>query len=279
MMGIGVISTNAAGIFSSAAKGETIEDNARTLDQFGYKAVVIRHGEKGNLARAAMASQTPIINAGDGPGEHPTQALLDADTIYREFGSLEGKHIVFGGDLKYGRTVHSLVTLMSQFKDTRMTFASVPELKIPDELKDLLDISNIPYEETHDVYDALRDASTDVVYWTRTQKERMSESKTRNLKRHVKSAGSRIVQQTVKIAQRYGWVPQPEEPQAGFVLNPDTIKNLPKKARIMHPLPRVDEIDAAIDQDPRSIYFSQVKNGLYCRAALLDIIIENTPRS
>lgn len=176
-MGVGVVNTNAAGIFSSAAKGETIEDNALTLDEFGYKAVVIRHGTEGSLARAASVSKTPIINAGDGPGEHPTQALLDAYTIHREFGSLTDKNVVFGGDLRFGRTVHSLVQLLAQCEGTSFTFASTAELQISDGIKTMLRQKGMPYRETDDIYDALSDPSTDVVYWTRTQKERQVQPK------------------------------------------------------------------------------------------------------
>ncbi len=268
MLGMDVVHTNAAGIFSSAAKGETIEDNAHTLDQMGYSAVVIRHGESGSLSRAARASETPIINAGDGPGEHPTQALLDAYTIHREFGTLDDRHIVFGGDLRYGRTVHSLARLMSRFHGTRVTFASVPWLAATDEVKDVLHKSGTPFTETNDVYDALRDPSIDVVYWTRTQKERMPQPDNR-IYAQAKHFGGRAIQ-----AVRKWWSDPEPEPQMGFVLNPDTIKDLSVDARIMHPLPRVDEIDTAIDHDLRSIFFPQVKNGLYAREALLDIIAE-----
>lgn len=270
-MGIGVVHTNAGKVYSSAAKGETVEDTARTLDEFGYKAVIIRHGDEGSLARAALASRTPIINAGDGPGEHPTQALLDAYTIYDEFGSLEDKTIVFGGDLRYGRTVNSLVQLLSRYPGNRLILASVPELRLSDNIKSLLDRDGTPFTETDEIEDALSDSSIDVVYWTRTQKER-----------HVQPSAS-VLARAASMGARALRMVHPgllmPEVQGGFILNPDTIRNLPAKARIMHPLPRVDEIDEAIDDDPRSIYFrKQVGNGLYVRMALIDDIIRNTPR-
>jgi aspartate carbamoyltransferase catalytic subunit len=238
-MGMGLVSTENAREFSSASKGETIEDTIRVLDEYKYDAIVLRHHETGAAARAASVSKTPIINAGDGKGEHPTQALLDAYTIYRKFGRLNNLHIVMGGDLANGRTVRSLAQLLSTYRGNRITFVSVPELQIGDDIKATLQANGTRFSETAEMLDALK--SADVVYWTRLQKERLA---------------------------------HPEAiPQGGFILDTSAIEILPKNAIIMHPLPRVDEIDPAIDSDPRSLYFEQAGNGLYARMALIDQIL------
>lgn len=232
-LGMGVVSTENAAEFSSAIKGETIEDTVRVV--CGYAdAIVIRHKETGIVDRAAAASPVPIINAGDGTGEHPTQALLDVYTIWREMGTLEGLHIVMGGDLAHGRTVRSLAQAMSQYKGTRFTFVSVPQLQMGDDIKNLLKERGISFIETADVHEATKDA--DVVYWTRLQKERL------------------------------------EDPtiEAGFVIDEKVLAGMKEKSVILHPLPRVDEITVGVDADPRAAYFRQSHNGVYVRMALLD---------
>lgn len=240
-LGIGVVSTENAREFSSAAKGETIEDTVRVLDAYKFDIIVLRHHETGAAARAAHISQTPIINAGDGKGEHPTQALLDAYTIYRQFGRLDNLHIVMGGDLANGRTVRSLARLMSSYPNNRITFVSMPELQIGKDIKATLHKNNTPFKETTDTQAAFKTA--DIVYWTRLQKERLA---------------------------------QPELVlKGGFTLEPEILKHLPTHAIIMHPLPRVNEISPLVDNDPRAMYFEQAGNGLYVRMALLDQIITN----
>jgi aspartate carbamoyltransferase catalytic subunit len=241
-LGMGVVSTENAREFSSAAKGETIEDTIRVLDAYKFDVVVLRHHETGTASRAANVSQTPIINAGDGKGEHPTQALLDAYTIYRQFGRLDNLHIVMGGDLANGRTVRSLARLLSSYPGNHITFVSIPELQIGEDIKEALNKDATPFEETANMPSAFKTA--DVVYWTRLQKERLTDP-------------SSI-------------------PKDGFTLAPGVLKHLPKHAIIMHPLPRVDEIDPAVDSDPRAVYFDQAGNGLYVRMALLDQILTNT---
>lgn len=232
-LGAGIISTENALEFSSAIKGETIEDTVRVVA--GYAdAIVIRHKETGIVDRAAAASPVSVINAGDGTGEHPTQALLDVYTIWREMGTLEGLNVLMGGDLAHGRTVRSLAQVMSNYKGTSFTFASTPQLQMGDDIKALLKERGVAYTETDDVNEAVKQA--DVVYWTRLQKERL------------------------------------EDPtlEAGFVIDETVLKSMKEKSIIMHPLPRVSEITAGVDADPRAAYFRQSHNGVYVRMALLD---------
>ena len=234
-LGMGVVSTENAAEFSSAIKGETIEDTVRVV--CGYAdAIVIRHKETGIVDRAAAASPVPIINAGDGTGEHPTQALLDVYTIWREMGTLEGLNIVMGGDLAHGRTVRSLAQAMSQYNGTSFTFVSTPQICMGDDIKALLKERGVSFTETADVHAATKQA--DVVYWTRLQKERL------------------------------------EDPtlEAGFVVDETVLAGMKEKSVIMHPLPRVDEISATVDADPRAAYFRQSHNGVYVRMALLDYL-------
>jgi aspartate carbamoyltransferase catalytic subunit len=238
--GVGVVSTENAGEFSSAAKGETIEDTIKVLNEYNFDAIVLRHPETGSANKAATVSTVPIINAGDGKGEHPTQALLDMYTIQTTQGRLDNLHVVMGGDLKYGRTVRSLAQLLTKYENNSITFVSVPELQMGDDVKSKLDEHGVEYQETVEMYDAFRTA--DVVYWTRIQKERL------------------------------------EHPNLvtdnNFMIDTPALEVLPEHAVIMHPLPRVGEIDPAIDNDPRAKYFRQAGNGLYVRMALLSQILE-----
>ena len=238
-LGAGVVSTESAGAFSSAAKGETLEDTIRVLNEYNFDAIVIRHPETGSAALAASVSSIPIINAGDGSGEHPTQALLDMFTIQQAHKRLSSLNVVMGGDLKHGRTVRSLAQLLCKYPDNKISFVSVPELQIGEDIKVQLEEYGLRYEETVDMYDALRTA--DVVYWTRLQKERLDNP------------------EAVPLNQ--------------FVLNTTALEVLPSTAIIMHPLPRVGEISSDIDADPRAMYFRQAGNGLYIRMALLDGIM------
>jgi aspartate carbamoyltransferase catalytic subunit len=233
------ISTENAREFSSASKGETIEDTVKVLNEYGFDIIVLRHHETGATSQAASVSETPIINAGDGKGEHPTQALLDAHTIFRKFGRLDNLRVAIGGDLANGRTARSLAQLLSHYKGNHLSFVSIPELQIGEDIKVKLRESGTGFEETADMYDALRDA--DVVYWTRLQRERLE---------------------------------NPDAlPKGGFTIDALALEVLPQDAIIMHPLPRVDEIDPQVDSDPRAQYFPQAGNGLYVRMALIDQIL------
>lgn len=232
-LGAGIVSTENALEFSSAIKGETIEDTVRVVG--GYAdAIVIRHKETGIVDKAAAASPVPIINAGDGTGEHPTQALLDVYTIWREMGTLEGLNVVMGGDLAHGRTVRSLAQVMSNYKGTSFTFVSVPQLQMGDDIKALLKNCGMSFTETDDVKAAVRAA--DVVYWTRLQKERLKD----------------------------------QSVEDNFVIDESVLAGMKEKSIIMHPLPRVAEITVEVDNDPRAVYFRQSHNGVYVRMALLD---------
>jgi aspartate carbamoyltransferase catalytic subunit len=238
-LGVRVQGTENARQFSSAAKGETLEDTIRVINEYGVDIIVLRHDKIGAAARAAAVSDAAIINAGDGPGEHPTQSLLDAYTIHRNHGRLDNLHVVMGGDLKHGRTARSLATLLSKYSGNRLSFVSVPELQMSEDITDRLVESGTPFEETTDMYSALRTA--DVVYWTRLQKERLT---------------------------------HPEAlPGGGFTIDAAALEVMPDGASIMHPLPRVSEIDKTVDGDPRAAYFQQAGNGLYIRMALIEQVL------
>lgn len=239
-LGIGYVSTENAREFSSAAKGETLEDTIRVLGEYNADILVMRHHETGAAARAAAVApdHMSIINAGDGKGEHPTQALLDAYTIRNHLGQLSDAHIVLGGDLRNGRTARSLVKLLSHYPDNEFTFVSTPNFQMGEDIKQHLDERALAWRETTDVHAAVEDA--DVVYWTRLQRERLDGA--------ITQEQSLIIDTSVTAA-----------------MDPDAI--------IMHPLPRVGEITTDVDDDPRAQYFRQAGNGLYIRMALLDHLL------
>jgi len=237
-LGFGVISTESAGEFSSASKGETIEDTIHVLDEYKFSAIIIRHPETGMVGRAAKVAKTPIINAGDGKGEHPTQSLLDTYTIYFNFNRLDNLTVTIGGDLKHGRTARSLAKILSKFDGNHIKFVSTKSLGIDDEIKDYLKKNNTTFEEITDIEEGLKDS--DVVYWTRLQKERLEKGQ--------------------------------EHLAAGFVIDKPAMKFMKKDAILLHPLPRVDEITTEVDEDPRAKYFDHAGNGLFIRMALLDQI-------
>jgi len=235
-LGAGVISAENASVNSSSTKGETIEDTIKTINCYA-DAIVMRHSENGIVEKASKVSNVPIINAGDGSNQHPTQALLDLYTIKKEKKSLENLTITFVGDLIYGRTIHSLLELLNNYSNNKFYFVSPKELSLPAEnKKELLD-KKIQFEETQNLEEALK--NSDVIYMTRVQKERF-----KNLADYEKVKDS-------------------------FLLTTEHLKYLKKDTIIMHPLPRVNEIDPQIDNDPRAAYFRQVKNGLYVRMAIL----------
>ena len=232
--------TDNAREFSSAAKGETLEDTIRIVS--GYADVIVmRHNEEGAARRAAAVSTVPIINAGDGPGQHPTQALLDLYTIRDELNRIDGIKVAMVGDLANGRTVRSLTYLLSKFKDIKLWFVAPPAVRMRDDLKAHLDEHHIPWVETEDLDAVLPEV--DVVYQTRIQKERFESVEAYNAVRGV----YRIDQRALGLMRKY--------------------------AIIMHPLPRVDEIDPEVDDDPRAAYFRQARNGLHIRMALLDKLL------
>ncbi|MBU0493160.1 MAG: aspartate carbamoyltransferase [Chloroflexi bacterium] len=225
--------------FSSVAKGESLPDTIRTLEQYS-DVIVLRHPDIGSAQVAADYAGVPVINAGDGSGEHPTQALLDLFTIQQELGQIDGLKVAMVGDLLNGRTVHSLTQLLLQY-DVSLRFVSPESLRLPMVLMNELIDRGRKVRETHDVADVIENA--DVLYVTRVQKERFSD------------------------LSKY------EEVKDAFEITPELMRQAKAKMVVMHPLPRVGEIHYAVDSDPRAAYFRQVKNGMYIRMALLAAVL------
>lgn len=225
--------------YSSVAKGETLIDTVRTLECYS-DVIVLRHPETGAASTAARYLRKPLINAGDGAGEHPTQALLDLFTIQEELGRLEGLTVTLLGDLKYGRTVHSLSRLLRLF-GASLNYVSPDILRMPKTLIDELKAAGVEQKEFNDLTEVL--PRTDVLYVTRVQKERFENPEE---------------YETVKDA---------------YVITPDTLKRAKEQMVVMHPLPRVNEISVELDHDPRAAYFRQMEYGLYVRMALLAMVL------
>jgi carbamoyl-phosphate synthase/aspartate carbamoyltransferase/dihydroorotase/carbamoyl-phosphate synthase/aspartate carbamoyltransferase len=225
--------------FSSVSKGESLPDTVRTLEQYA-DVVVLRHPDIGSSRLAADYANVPVINAGDGAGEHPTQALLDLFTIQEELGRIDGLKIAMVGDLRFGRTVHSLTKLLLQY-DVSLRFVSPDILRLPLVLMNEIIDRDIKVRETHDVADVIENA--DVLYVTRIQKERFSD------------------------------LAQYEEVKDLYEITPEIMKRAKEDMIVMHPLPRVGEIHYSVDNDPRAAYFRQVKNGMYARMALLAAVL------
>jgi aspartate carbamoyltransferase len=239
-LGGGVISVAEAKTSSSAAKGETLFDTGKMIEGYAHIAV-IRHPEKGSAAELARGASIPIVNGGDGTGEHPTQALLDMYTLLREKGAIDRLHVALVGDLKNGRTVHSLSQVLVRW-DVQLTFVAPDALRMPaDVIEKLRGTREVKLEETDDLAAALREA--DVAYVTRIQKERFAD------------------------------VAEYEKLKGTYVVNRKLIESSKPGLMIMHPLPRVDEIAADADDLPNAAYFRQAKNGVYVRMALLAMLI------
>src|SRR5258706_12087498 len=239
-LGGGTMGTDNAREFSSAAKGETLEDTIRIVS--GYAdVIVLRHHGEGAARRAAAVSLVPVINAGDGKGQHPTQALLDLYTIRDEIGHVDGIKIAMVGDLANGRTVRSLTYLLSKFRDTQVWFVAPPQVAMRDDIKAHLDEHHVPWTETRDLAAVL--PQVDVVYQTRIQKERFTDEAAYN------------------------------EVKGVYRIDAEALSLMRREAIVMHPLPRVDEIAPEVDADPRAAYFRQARNGLFIRMALLDWLI------
>lgn len=239
-LGGNVLTTENAREFSSAAKGETVEDTIRVIEHYA-DVIVLRHYETGASARAAAVSSVPIINAGDGPGQHPTQALLDLYTIEKEHGEVDGLKIAMVGDLKNGRTVRSLCYLLGKYEDVHLTFVSIPSLQIGSDIKEYLDRHGIDYRESESLEDA--NGTIDVVYQTRIQRERF-----------------------VSEAEY-------EKCRGNFIITRAFAERLKKDAIIMHPLPRLDEIETDVDELPSAVYFKQARYGVLIRMALLKTLL------
>ena len=281
-LGMIPISTENAREFSSAAKGETIEDTMKVLDLFGYAMIVLRHHETGGALRAASAVvKTPIINGGDGKGEHPTQAMLDAYTIYRHFGRLSNLHVTIGGDLANGRTARSLAKMLARFPDNYISFISIPELRIGEDIKEKLVESGTGFDESSDMYPALREAN--VVYWTRTQRERQDrppERLTYDIVAREEITAQSDTQPRTRVTLESVSAPTTPtttiHPEAQLRIDPLALEVLRPDAIILHPLPRVGEISTSVDSDPRALYFEQAGNGVPLRMALIDQLIQNS---
>ena len=227
---------------SSTSKGESVSDTVRTVGCYA-DIIAMRHPKEGAPLVASRSAGVPVINAGDGGHNHPTQTLTDLLTIYREKGTLENLTVGFCGDLKFGRTVHSLISAMSRYKGTRFILISPEELQVPRYIiTDILDANNIPYEEVTSLEDAM--PQLDILYMTRVQRERF-----------FNEADYMRLKDT-------------------YILTPDKLRNAKESLSILHPLPRVNEISIAVDRDPRAIYFKQVANGKYIRMALIMKLLE-----
>ena len=225
--------------YSSVTKGESLPDTIRTLESYA-DVIVLRHPDVGASEVAAEYARKPIINAGDGVGEHPTQALLDLFTIRSELGTIDGLHVAMVGDLRYGRTVHSLARLLCRY-DVKMTFISPEILRLPLDVMNEVKDEGKEVHETYDVHDAITDI--DVLYVTRVQRERFADQA------------------------------QYEEVKDYYVITPELMEGAKERMVIMHPLPRVGEISYALDEDPRAAYFRQMENGMYIRMALLAAVL------
>lgn len=225
---------------SSAVKGESIEDTVRIVEAYA-DAIVIRHPVAGMPERAAQVASAPIINAGDGAHEHPTQALLDVFTIHQELGRIDDLTVALVGDLRYGRAPKSLAVLLTRARRCRLIFVAPNGVEMSEEILALLDAHGLPYRTEDNLLRAAAEA--DVVYMTRVQKERFADE---------------AAYQAVRGKYRFG---------------PEHLAAMRRDAIVMHPLPRVDEIDPVVDADPRAAYFRQARNGVYMRMALLDALL------
>lgn len=235
-LGAKVISAEDANENSSAHKGETIEDTGRTLSCYA-DAIVMRHYEMGAAERMAKVSTSPVVNAGDGANQHPSQGLLDMCTIQTEHKRLDNLKIAFVGDVLNSRTLRSLVPLLMLYSGNKFYFISPKELRLDEEYRNFLKDNNVDFVELDELNGTLPEV--DVLYMTRVQKERFAN------------------------------VEDYEKVKDSFILTPEHVAKLKGDAIIMHPLPRVNEINAEIDKDNRAAYFRQAQNGLYVRMALL----------
>ncbi|MPN06659.1 Aspartate carbamoyltransferase catalytic subunit [bioreactor metagenome] len=222
---------------SSASKGESVSDTIKVVSCYS-DIIAMRHPKEGAPLVASMKADVPVINAGDGGHNHPTQTLTDLLTIHREMGRLSNLTIGLCGDLKFGRTVHSLIAAMSRYENIKFVLISPDELKLPDYVKvDVIEKKGIAYEENPNLEDAM--PSLDILYMTRVQKERFFNE-----------------QDYIRLKDSY-------------ILTPEKLNNAKETMRILHPLPRVNEISVAVDDDNRACYFRQALNGKFIRMALI----------
>lgn len=223
---------------TSAKKGESLQDTIKVIGQYA-DILVLRHPKEGSARAASEATKTPVINAGDGSNQHPTQTLLDLFAIKECQGKLKGLNVAFVGDLKFGRTVHSLSMACAHF-DMRLFFVSPDQLALPEEISHELKKHGVKFSFHRAIEEVL--GKTDILYMTRIQKERLDESSYEKVK-------------------------------DVYILKKAMLEGAKKNLKILHPLPRVNEIEAAIDKSPHAYYFQQAANGLYVRMALLSLIL------
>lgn len=228
---------------SSVKKGESLKDTVLTVSSYS-DLIVMRHPKEGSARYASEVSPVPIINAGDGANQHPTQCLLDLYSIKKTQKKLDGLHIAFVGDLKYGRTVHSLVQALTNYKTTFHLVAPT-ELKLPSSVKQYIKDANLEYHQYDDMDEVI--SKVDVLYMTRIQQERFSDP---------------LEYERVKNV---------------YILKNEMLDNSKRNLRVMHPLPRVNEITEDVDSNPKAYYFQQAKNGVYVRQALLSLILNVQP--
>ena len=221
---------------SSAAKGESVSDTVRVVGCYA-DIIAMRHFKEGAPMVASISSQIPVINAGDGGHNHPTQTLTDLLTIQREMGHFDNLTVGFCGDLKFGRTVHSLISALSRYRNVKFVLVSPEELKLPSYVKDMLKEKKLEYVQTSDLEAVMPEL--DVLYMTRVQKERFFSE-----------------EEYLRLRDSY-------------ILTPEKLRTAKADMRILHPLPRVNEITLDVDDDPRAAYFRQAMNGKYIRMALI----------
>ncbi len=239
-LGGSVISTESAKEFSSFSKGESLEDSIKVVS--GYADIIaLRHFEIGAARRASSVSDVPIINAGDGAGQHPTQALLDLYTIQRHYSDINGLTICMVGDLRYGRTTRSLCYLLGRFFNVKLIFVAPPICRMAEDIRQYLDDNNISWEEK-DFHEAIKQA--DCIYMTRVQKERFLDMNTYS-----------------QAANKYK-------------INESVLHLLKENSIVLHPLPREQEISPEVDKDPRMIYKKKKKNGVWIRMALMKLLLD-----
>lgn len=242
-LGGSVIGFDTAGNTSLAQKGETLADSVQIITSYA-DAYVMRHPQEGAARLASEFSNgTPVINAGDGANQHPTQTLLDLYTIYETQGRLDNLNVAFVSDLKYGRTVHSLTQALAKFEGIKFFFIAPEVLAMPDYICEELDELGIEYQLVESMDDAIPEL--DILYITRVQKERFDESEYA----HIKSA---------------------------YILSAENLQPARENLKVLHPLPRVDEIDTDVDATPHAYYFQQAENGVYARQALLALVLNET---
>ncbi|ARC91130.1 aspartate carbamoyltransferase [Vibrio coralliilyticus] len=238
-----IIGFDNGGNTSLAKKGETLADSVQVIASY-VDAFVMRHPQEGAARLASEFSNgVPVVNGGDGANQHPTQTLLDLFSIYETQGTLDNLNVAFVGDLKYGRTVHSLTQALAKFNNVRFFFIAPEALAMPDYICEELEEAGIKFSMHNNIEDVVPEL--DVLYMTRVQKERFDESEYA----HIKSA---------------------------FILTANTLKEARENLKVLHPLPRVDEITTDVDKTPHAYYFEQAENGVYAREALLALVLSET---